>query len=375
MAAPAVARIPAFVRDALLVAVLCGATLPATAGEPVPVALSSALLLPLLWRRRAPLPVFCAVAAAAFVQWLAGCQLPADAALLIALATVAAHTAGREVLVACAVLEGGILLACHSWAEEGRFVSSAVALNALAAAAALLGAYTRALRERTVHLERERDQRARLAVAGERSRIAREMHDIVTHNLSVMVALADAAGYAPPDEDLARPALEQISGTGRQALADMRRALGVLRADTAETESQPLPGIARLEVLAEQMRAAGLPTALEVLGDRSRVPAAAQLTVYRLVQEALTNTLRHTPHGTRARVRVVCLAEGVTVDVVDDGPGGRSTGPAPGHGIAGMRERAAAHGGRLLAGPLPDGGWHVGARLGPGDGTAGGLRR
>ncbi|MFF0970055.1 sensor histidine kinase [Streptomyces sp. NPDC003703] len=375
MAAPVVARIPAFVRDALLVAVLCGATLPATAGEPVSVALSSALLLPLLWRRRAPLPVFCAVAAAAFVQWLAGCQLPADAALLVALATVAAHTAGREVLVACAVLEGGILLACHRWAEEGRFGSSAVALTALAAAAALLGAYTRALRERTVHLERERDQRARLAVAGERSRIAREMHDIVTHNLSVMVALADAAGYAPPDEDLARPALEQISGTGRQALADMRRALGVLRADPAETESQPLPGMAQLEVLAEQMGAAGLPTALEVLGDPSRVPAAAQLTVYRLVQEALTNTLRHTPHGTRARVRVVCLAEGVTVDVVDDGPGGRRTGPVPGHGIAGMRERTAAHGGRLLAGPLPDGGWHVGARLGPGDGTAGGLRR
>ncbi|MFH8221047.1 sensor histidine kinase [Streptomyces sp. NPDC018057] len=375
MAAHVVARIPGSVRDTLLVAVLCGATLPATAGEPAAVALSSALLLPLLWRRRAPLPVFCAVAAAAFVQWLAGCQLPADAALLVALATVAAHTAGREVLVACAVLEGGVLLACHSWAEEGRFVSSAVALNALAAAAALLGAYTRGLRERAVHLARERDQRARLAVAGERSRIAREMHDIVTHNLSVMVALADAAGYAPPDEDLTRPALEQIAGTGRQALTDMRRALGVLRADTADAESQPLPGMAQLAALAEQMRAAGLPTALDVLGDRTRVPAAAQLTVYRLVQEALTNTLRHTPHGTRARVRIVCLAEGVTVDVVDDGPGGRSTGPAPGHGIAGMRERAAAHGGRLLAGPLPDGGWHVGAHLALGDGTAGGVRR
>ncbi|MFF1483570.1 ATP-binding protein [Streptomyces sp. NPDC058319] len=135
--------------------------------------------------------------------------------------------------------------------------------------------------------------------------------------------------------------------------------------------------MAQLEVLAEQMRAAGPPAALDVLGDRTQAPAAARLTMYRLVREALTNTLRHTPHGTRVRVRVrvVSLAEGVTVDVVDDGPGGRSTGPGAGARHRRTRERTAAHGGRLSAGPLPDGGRHVGAHLGLGDGTAGGVRR
>ena len=158
------------------------------------------------------------------------------------------------------------------------------------------------LEERAQRLERERDQQAQLAVAGERSRIAREMHDIVTHNLSVMVALADGAVFAQDRApERATTAMRQVSTTGRQAITDMRRFLGVLRADEPDALRHPMPAIAQLEPLADQVRAAGLPTLLEVCGDPSAAPAAAQLTVYRLVQEALTNTLKHTPAGHQGR--------------------------------------------------------------------------
>lgn len=355
-------RVPPIAWDFLLVAVLCMATLPAVAGEPVAVTFSAGLLLPLIWRRRAPWAVFCAVAAVALAQWLVGYQLPAEVTLLVALYTVAAHSTRQHLLVACLVMEGGILLACQRWAAEGRFLSTAVVLNALAAAAASLGANTRALEERAAHLEHERDQQARLAVAEERGRITREMHDIVTHNLSVMVALADSAPYAQ-SADKSSAVLLQISETGRQALTDMRHALGILRADEPDAERHPLPGIAQLEALADQMRAAGMPTCLEVRGDHTLVPVTAQLTVYRLVQEALTNTLKHTPRGTHAHVAISFLAETITVDVFDDGPRrGRPDVPS-GHGIHGMRERAAAYGGALTAGPLPSGGWRVRTRL------------
>jgi len=170
-------------------------------------------------------------------------------------------------------------------------------------AAAMIGSNMRARRERltfledrAVRLERERDQREQLAVAGERARIAREMHDVVTHNLSVMVALADGAVFAQPrSPERAMVAMRQVSATGRQAITDMRRFLGVLRSDEPDALRHPMPGIGQLDGLAEQVRAAGLPTRLEVAGEPSVVPAAAQLTVYRLVQEALTNTMKHTP--------------------------------------------------------------------------------
>ncbi|MEU1518371.1 sensor histidine kinase [Streptomyces sp. NPDC005811] len=358
----ACSRIPPLAWDSLLAFLLFLATLSALAGKPGPVTVSAMLLLPLAWRRRAPWAVFCAVAAAAFTQWLLAFQLPADIALLVALYTVAAHSARRHLPAAGAVVEGGILLACLRWAPDGRFAITALTLTALAAAAAALGAHMRALRERAAHLERERDQRARLAVAEERARITREMHDIVTHNLSVMVALADSAAYAR-SADKSSAAMAQISETGRQALTDMRRALGILRAGEADAERHPLPGIAELEALADQTRAAGLPTLLEIQGDPTRLSSTAQLTVYRLVQEALTNTLKHTPPGTHAEVRIRCLAEAVTLDVADNGPGTRPLDAPSGHGIPGMRERAGAYDGTLHAGPLPGGGWRVHTRL------------
>lgn len=339
------------------------------------------LLIPLVWRRRAPLAVFAFMAAVAFVQWLAGSPLPADVALLIALYTVAAHCSRRRTLLAVAVLELGALLAALTWATHGRTTRSFIALSAMVIAAAVIGvnmrtrrAYLAALEDRAGRLERERDQQAQLAVAGERARIAREMHDIVTHNLSVMVALADGAVFARerhPEKSAA--AMRQVSATGRQAITDMRRFLGVLRADEPDALRHPMPGIAQLEPLADQVRAAGLPTRLSVAGNPAAATAAAQLTVYRLVQEALTNTLKHAPAGTRADVRVRCSPDSVSVDVTDDGPAatapavppgpGSPSPQASGHGIPGMRERAAAYGGQLDAGPRPGGGWRVSAVL------------
>ncbi|MFD3513827.1 sensor histidine kinase [Streptomyces sp. NPDC058657] len=367
-------RLPPMAGDSLLTALLLLHIVATRAPDELPaaVALTAALALPLVWRRRAPLTVFAAVAAGAFVQWLMNVQLPADMALLVALYAVAATSGLRGTLIACAFVEGGALLACLRWATEGAFLTPFVAVTAMIVAAAVLGvnvrttrAYLAVLEERAARLEQEHDQQARLAVAEERTRITREMHDIVTHNLSVMVALTDAAVYAQHrSPDKAGTAMRQISETGRQALTDMRRSLGVLRADEPDAERHPLPGIAQLTVLADQMCAAGLPTRVEVQGSHTHMSATAQLTVYRLVQEALTNTLKHTPLGTHANVRIRCSPEAVTVDVTDTGPHPPRPGAVPsGHGIPGMRERAAAYGGAVQAGPLPGGGWGVHTRL------------
>jgi signal transduction histidine kinase len=385
-------RLPPVVVDALFAALLfIGFGMLAHGAfrhDPVPFLLvQTGLTLPLVWRRRAPMAVFCCVAAAAFGQWLADIRTPTDMALLVALYTVAAYCHRRRLLAAFAVLEAGIVLATVSWSLHDRGVGTFVSLSAMAVTAAAFGGTMRSrrdhlafLEDRAVRLERERDQGARLAVADERARIAREMHDIVTHNLSVMVALADGAVFAQRrSPEQAATAMRQVSATGRQAITDMRRFLGVLRADEPDALRHPMPGIAQLESLIDQVRAAGLPTVLSVAGDPGPVPAAAQLTVYRLVQEALTNTLKHAPAGAGAQVRIGCSPETLTVSVTDDGagrpvPGAAHPGPgAPsgpgvtarsaGHGIPGMRERAAAYGGSLIAGPLPDGGWRVAAVL------------
>jgi signal transduction histidine kinase len=245
-------------------------------------------------------------------------------------------------------------------------------LSGATTAAALLGLNTRArqaklaaLHERARELERQRDQQSALAVAEERSRIAREMHDIVTHNLSVMVALADGAVYASEHAPAkATAAMRQSAETGRQALTDMRRFLGVLRADEPDALRHPQPGLGALDALAAQVRAAGLPCELTLTGSSAGISPGAQLTVYRLVQESLTNTLKHSAPGARATVAVACAPGTVRVEVRDDGRAAvPATGSGGGHGLAGMRERVAAYGGELTAGPLPGGGWRVAATL------------
>ncbi|MFD8719099.1 sensor histidine kinase [Streptomyces sp. NPDC059629] len=337
-----------------------------------PLLLNVLLSLPLVWRRRAPLVSFLVMSSVAFAQWCLDLRMPtSDMTLLIALYTVAAHASKRHTWLAIGVLETGALLASVRWSAQERVLESFVALSAMAVAAYVIGMNMRSrraqfafLEERAVRLERERDQQAQLAVAGERTRIAREMHDIVTHNLSVMVALADGAVFAQElHPEQATAAMRQVSTTGRQAITDMRRFLGVLRADEPDALRHPMPGITQLEPLADQVRAAGLSTRLDVSGDPAAVPVPAQLTVYRLVQEALTNTLKHTPPGTRADVRVSCTAHHVIVHVTDDGPAAKLPASTGGQGLHGMRERAAVYGGEFQAGPRPDGGWQVRAVL------------
>ncbi|MCC9311038.1 sensor histidine kinase [Kitasatospora sp. RB6PN24] len=349
--------------------------------------LEAALVLPLALRRRSPVVVFGVIATVAFVQWLISWWahngvMPADTAVLVALYTVAAHRSFRWTLAAFGTAESGVLLSVWRWWSPAHPVVSPVLaalkavffLSGIITAAVVLGRNVRArqaklaaLQQRARELERQRDQQSALAVAEERSRIAREMHDIVTHNLSVMVALADGAAYANEHApEKATAAMRQSAETGRQALTDMRRFLGVLRADEPDALRHPQPDLGRLPALAAQVRAAGLPVELALTGDHAHVSPGAQLTVYRLVQESLTNTIKHTAPGARATVTVVCGPRSVAVEVRDDGralPRPAEGRPGAGHGLTGMRDRAAAYGAELSAGPLPQGGWRVAATL------------
>jgi signal transduction histidine kinase len=205
-------------------------------------------------------------------------------------------------------------------------------------------------------LQRQAEQ----ATAAERARIARELHDIVAHHLSVIVL--QAAGARAQGKP-AGTTLEKIENSARQALAETRRLLGVLRDPDEETGLAPQPGIGDLDALAASVQAAGLPVNLVISGDRAALPAAVDVSVYRIVQEALTNALKHAGPA-RADVTIGCAPDTVTIEITDNGIGepGPLT-PADGHGLAGMRERAAVFGGELAAGPRPGGGFGVRARL------------
>jgi signal transduction histidine kinase len=327
------------------------------------------LTLPLLWRRRAPSVVFAAIALAAFAQWLVARPTWADVALLVALYTVAATAPRARALAAGAVLELGVVLAVARWLHHGDPVSGTVFLTGMVIAAGALGrsaqnrrAYLRSLEDRAARLEHERDQQGQIAAAAERARIAREMHDIVAHNLSVMTALADGAAYAArSDPDQAVRAMDLSAQTGRQALADMRRLLGVLRED-AGAERAPQPGADDVPELIAQVRAAGLPVTLAVEGSYEALPSAAQLTLFRLIQEALTNSLKHAGPGATAAIALRYRDDVVELDVSDTGRGA-SVASLGGQGLSGMRERAAVYAGEVEAGPRPEGGWRVRARL------------
>ncbi|GAB2573597.1 sensor histidine kinase [Streptomyces capparidis] len=232
-------------------------------------------------------------------------------------------------------------------------------------------AYYAELEERAARLEREREAQAKVAVAAERARIARELHDVVAHNVSVMIVQADGAAYvldAAPDQ--AKQALETISTTGRQALAEMRRLLGVLRSGESEGgEYVPQPGVDQLSDLVEQCRGAGLPVSLQVDGSPRPLPKGVELTAYRIVQEALTNTRKHGGPNAKALVRLTYRDSDLDMLIEDDGRGADrellASGGADGlgHGLIGMRERIGMVGGTLDAGPRPGGGFRVSAVL------------
>ncbi|HYB49103.1 MAG TPA: histidine kinase [Streptosporangiaceae bacterium] len=346
------------------------------------IAVLALMVAPLVVRRIWPIPVFGVVVAACIVAVLWDRRLVDALALLIALYTVAELRPRRAALVCAGLLEFAMVVILVLTAGRAGW-SNAIPYTGIITAALGLGLYSAArraylaeLHERADRLERERDQQGALAAAAERARIAREMHDVVAHHLTVMVTLSEAAAAASASSpDRAAEVMRSVSATGRRALADTRRLLGVLRQRPGEDPAAalaPVPDLARLDALIEEVRAAGLATMLEVHGHPPDVPAGVQLTVYRLVQEALTNTLKHGGAGARATVRLRYLPGELRVDVDDDGAGAAAAAPAGvSGGLIGMQERVHAYGGEVRAGPGQPGGWNVSARLRLDGGEAG----
>ena len=350
-------------------------------------ALQAGLLLPLLWRRRAPSAALAMTAAVFVVQWSLGVFLRADVALLVALYSVTLHGRLRHLPWACAAMIALLLpvaarvSAVASFPEALFFLLSAVtAAVTLGLAVRIRRAQLAGLRDRAARLEVERDQRSKLAAATERARVAREMHDIIGHNLSVIISLADGGAYAADvTPRRSKEALQLVGDAGRQALGELRRMVGVLRDRADAPELNPQPGIADVEELCTRFRAAGPEVVHRSAGDLDTLDRGVQLMAYRIVQEALTNTLKHAGPRTRIDVLVAAADAELRVRVQDTGrpEGTRQLAPPveEGHGLAGIRERAALYGGTVTAGPAPNGGWVVEAVLDitPLPGAAGGA--
>ncbi|TWV55630.1 sensor histidine kinase [Streptomyces misionensis] len=343
-------------------------------------ALQAGLVLPLLWRRRRPATAFGAIAAVFVLQWSLGAALHADVALFLALYSLALHGRPRRLPVACAVMAAALALVAARASVVVSVTDALFFLLSTATAALALGLVIRirraqlaALRDRAARLETERDQRSRLAAASERARMAREMHDIVGHNLSVIITLADAGARAcAADPARGEEALGLIGDTGRQALGELRRVLGVLRdADgpapgrfgLGPSELSPQPGLADIGALCQGVRAAGLDVVYRTAGNTEALDGGVQLTVYRIVQEAMTNTLKHAGSGTRVDLAIDVEDTRLGIRVRDTGRTGTGRRNADGQGLSGMRERAALYGGHVSAGPAPGGGWTVAATL------------
>ncbi len=342
---------------------------------PAMLAFCVALCLPLLARHRDPRLSFAGVALVALVQWLVSGPQLADAAVLVALYWVCLECDLRAIATTLVVAEAGAIMLALGW--EQQVFRYWVGVSGFIVAAAALGLTVRqrrelmaSLQEKAARLELERDQQAELAAAAERARIAREMHDIVSHNLTVMIALADGARYAlSASPSQAAGAIERLAATGREALVEMRRLLGVLRDDSARESFEPQPTLERLDELISRVDAAGIPVTIALDGALDELAPGVQLTVFRVVQEALTNTLKHAVRPTAAHLELRCRGADVELDVANTGPGAdaspdRGGSAAPdGRGLRGMRERANAYGGELEVGPTDDGGWHVHMRL------------
>ena len=330
--------------------------------------------LPLAWRRRLPLLVaVVAVTAFAGDTLLTGAGTPLGSSLAVLLATYSlARHADLE-----AALGGGVIVAAASVAHDVRHpqvneidvgISAALLVVAWSVGRALRVRQDAvdALRVEAERLREERDARSRQAAAAERARIARELHDVVAHSISVVAVQAGAARWVlDGDPAPVRDALLTIERTSRDALAELRRLLEVLRAEDEETELAPQQGVADVPALVEQVRAAGQPLRLRVEGKPVPLPAGVDLAGFRIVQEGVTNVLKHAP-GSSAAVAVRYLAGALEVEVTDDGGGrlpGWSPAASPGHGLAGMRERVELYGGELQAGPRSPRGFAVRARL------------
>jgi signal transduction histidine kinase len=313
--------------------------------------------LPIALRRRAPLPVLALTLAAALAADLAYDNFPFPGPL-VALYTVGAHVGRPASLLAAAGAAAALPLL--ELGDSGLGFWEILAIYAVFAAVWLLGDNLRTRRERAGRLEAERQANVGRTAAEEQARMARELHDIIGHSVSVMTIQAAAAGDAFDHRPAqVREALRAIESTGRETLAELRRLLAGVRPDETGAFA-PAPGLDGLDALVDRVRAAGLAVELSAEGRPAALPPSVDLSAYRIVQEALTNTLKHA-RATSARVDVRQVNGALEIDVVDDGQGAATV--TPGHGIIGMRERAALFGGDLTAGPAPGGGFAVRARI------------
>lgn len=343
--------------------------------------LATAIVLPLAWRRSNPTAAATVYGTVSLLQLALGYTLlPVNLTALLMLYSVAAFAPRWASIVAVNVgLVGVVLMALLIETTDGRplfdffllvtFGAALVGVSWLLGRAARQRRLTLAqARERAERLEREQAQERALAQAEERARIAREMHDIVAHSLSVIVAQADGARYASNQQpEVAQETLELIAGQGREALAEMRRLLGVLRVEQ-DAETAPTPGLSDLDAPVNAAIAAGLPVNLQWHGSqRAALPTGAELVAYRVVQEALTNALKHAGPSASVEVHLRWQATGLHIDVRDNGRGAASsimgTARNDGQGLRGMRERVELYGGSLAAGPTSGGGYRVRADL------------
>ncbi len=330
------------------------------------VALSLGATVPLAWRRRSPAVVLAVVALCQMWMEAINAGGPGWLGVLIAAYTLGAYRSGRLLWR----LGGALLVVVVAFVIAGVVTGSApwqavVSTPILFAAAMVLGDNMRRRRERAAELvdraeraERERLLLAQQHVQDERTRIARELHDAVAHSVSLMVIQTAAARRQllvdPAGVDASLATVEE---TGRTAMQEMRRILGVLRDATEIAPLSPLPGVAAIDELAAA--AADLPVSVRAEGDLTHLPAGLELSAYRIVQEALTNVRRHAGPVQQVAVSMVRDDGSLTVEVTDDGRGAAAGATAEGYGLVGMRERVAACDGHLVAGPRPGGGWRV----------------
>ncbi|MES5825257.1 histidine kinase [Streptomyces sp. RG80] len=340
--------------------------------------------VPLLARDRHPFLVFAVVTAFSMAEAVSGVLSYAHfLAQLIMLYNLARFAPPVQLAVAVAIAVPQTIVTIMTFAPDRQIeridsplavttdlVLCILAIAGLGLAGRVARSYITALEDQAVRLEVERDQRSRLAEAGERARISREMHDILGHTLAIVVGLADgAAGLAETKPKQTADTLRIIADSGRGALADLRRLLtGIREEGVHKTPFRPQPGVGDLGALLERIRVAGPDVGLHTAGDLAGLPAGLQLALYRIVQEALTNTLKHAASDTTIRVSLIAEPDAVHVTVEDTGPLATALDhfrEGGGQGLLGMRERAALYQGTVTAGPNSEGGWSVRAVLLP----------
>jgi signal transduction histidine kinase len=328
-----------------------------------PTALGIALLLaqnvPIAWRRRAPLVVAAVVVVSDALLTYLGYEVTSGVSVGIALYTAAAFEDRKRVAPVLGVL-AAVAVPVAFVVNEGNWVETALGVIVIAGIPITFG---RIVFNRRARIVRDRELAAREAVIVERARIARELHDVVAHHMSVMVVQAGAArAVVGADPEAAVDALRQIETSGRAGLTEMRRLLEILKSQERDHDRAPQPGLAHLDELLAGMRATGLPVEAVIEGSPQPLPPGVDLSAYRIVQEALTNTLKHAGEA-HARVLLRYAADALDIEVADDGSGAPLPHDNGGQGLIGMRERVLLFGGTLESGPRPGGGYLVHAHL------------